>query len=513
MSFRKKKVSSTETPLLEQLLEIGRSVLIEQDLNRVLAVAMDGLIESTGAERGLIILFDRHGKVRFQTARNLKREELEQPKYEISRSIIGKVKDEQAAVYSRNACEEPTFQASQSVIKLNILSVICLPLLRDGEVFGEIYLDNRTVRGAFKPENFQFAQKFAEFISIAAYHALERQQLQSNVHALQRELRQRFDFGAIVGNHPATVEILELIAQVADTDATILLSGESGTGKELLARALHSNSRRSDKPFVPINCGALPENLLESELFGHVRGAFTGATENKVGWFERAYGGTIFLDEIGEMSPAMQVKVLRILQTGEFSPVGSTVVRACDVRVVAATNKNLLQLIKEGRFREDLYYRLNVIGIDMPPLRERKSDIAVLAQHFIHSFGQKYNKKNLCLSEKAKTQLFLYDFPGNVRELENIIQRAVILAKGEQIETDHLPADLSVSEEGEELSFKSAKQRVVQRFEREYIIDRLMKSRGNISQAARASEMAVKNFFDKMKKYGIDPKDLSQESS
>ncbi|MFQ5865341.1 MAG: sigma 54-interacting transcriptional regulator [bacterium] len=505
-----------ETSLFENLLEIGRRVLSEQDLDQVLSVAMDGAIEISGAERGIILLFDHSGKIRFQTARNLEKEELNQPKYEISRTIINKVRAEKTPLYLKNAREDPEFQASQSVIKLKILSVICLPLMHEGHVFGEVYLDNRTVRGAFKPESFLFAQKFADFISVAAHHALERLQLDSNVHALQKELREKFHFEAVLGTHPAIVEILDLIAQIADTDATVLLQGESGTGKELIARALHTNSRRCNKPFVPINCGALPENLLESELFGHVRGAFTGATENKSGWFERAYGGTIFLDEVAEMSPAMQVKLLRILQTGEFSPVGSTNIHQCDVRIVAATNQKLERLIKQGKFREDLYYRLKVIGIDIPPLRERKSDISLLAEHFIKIFGNKYNKKNLRLSDKAKAHLFMYDFPGNIRELENIIQRATILAKGDVVETHHLPVNISPyeegdSEEGKAITFKSAKQRLVQKFEREFIIDRLMKSKGNISRAAKQSGMDVKNFYTKMKKYGVDAKVFSEE--
>lgn len=494
--------------MLEKLLEIGRKIMAEHDLDRVLTTAMDGAIEITGAERGLIILFDEAGKVRFQTARNLRKEELEQPKYEISRTIIDKVKTDKTPLYSKNAFEDPNFQASKSVVKLKIMSVICLPLLHDGEVFGEIYLDNRTIAGAFEQENFEFAQKFADFISAAAHNSLERLQLHSNVSALQKALREDYQFEEIVGSHPAMIEIMELVAQVADTDATVLLQGESGTGKELIALALHNNSRRKNQPFVPINCGALSENLLESELFGHVKGAFTGATQNKTGWFERAYGGTIFLDEVAEMSPAMQVKLLRILQTGEFSLLGSTTLLRSDARVVAATNKNLNQMAKEGEFREDLFYRLNVIGIEVPPLRDHKSDIALLAKHFVEIFAHKYNKKHLRLSRSAEQHLFTYDFPGNVRELENIIQRAVILARSEQIETDHLPVNLSVSAEGQELSFKSAKQLVLEKFEREFIIDRLMKSKGNISQAARMSGMAVKNFFDKMKKYEIDPKSL-----
>ena len=206
----------------------------------------------------------------------------------------------------------------------------------------------------------------------------------------EQELRNNYLFGSIIGHHPKIIEILKLISQVAATDATVLILGESGTGKELVARALFENSQKKDKSFIPINCGGLPENLLESELFGHQKGAFTGAQKDKMGWFERADGGTIFFDEVSEMTGHLQVKLLRILQTGEFSRVGSTEISYCNVRIIAATNKDLQILIKEGTFREDLYYRLNVIDINLPPLRKRRTDIPILIQHYLNLFGKKY---------------------------------------------------------------------------------------------------------------------------
>ncbi len=499
--------------LLEELLDIGRRVLAEENIDRMLTTAMDGAIRLTGAERGLIILFDRNGSARFHTARNLDRQDLEQPKNEISRSIITKVRREEQPVFLPNAREDPEFEASKSVRGLKVLSVICLPLLHDGELFGAVYLDNRSFRGVFKPETFQFAQKFAEFISAAAARTLEQKRLSDNVEALQRDLREQYAFEEILGEHPAITEILRLVAQVADTEATILIQGESGTGKELVACALHRNSRRAERPFVAINCGALQDNLLESELFGHVKGAFTGATEDKVGWFERAHGGTIFLDEVGEMSPALQLKLLRILQTGEFSPVGSTIVRHTNARVVAATNRHLQQLVEEGRFRSDLFYRLNVIAIDVPPLRERATDIPLLAEHFLQRFGRKYGKPGLRLSTEAKRLLLRYHFPGNVRELENMMERAVILCKGSEIEEKDLPIGRGEGVSGaapdlERESFRDAKRRVIDSFEKSYIFERLVESGGNISQAARASGMDVKNFYEKMRRHGIDAKAL-----
>jgi transcriptional regulator with GAF, ATPase, and Fis domain len=504
--------------VLENLLEIGRKVLAEEDIDRVLVTAIDGAIRLSGAERGLIILFDRDGHTRFHTARNLDRKDLEEPRNEISRSIIRKVRRERQPVFLKNAREDPEFKASKSVRGLKVLSVICLPLMHDDDLVGAVYLDNRSFRGVFKPETFQFAQKFADFISVAAVHALEQQRLRDNVEALLRDLREQYSFREIIASHPAMMEILRLVAQVADTEATILIQGETGTGKELIARALHQNSSRADQPFVAINCGALQESLLESELFGHVKGAFTGATENKIGWFERAHGGTIFLDEVGEMSPALQLKLLRILQTGEFSAVGSTVVRRSNARVLAATNRNLRHLVDDGRFREDVFYRLNVITIDVPPLRERASDILLLAQHFLDQHGRKYGKRGLRLSPKARAQLLKYPFPGNVRELENMMQRAAILCQGDEIGVEELPVNLSPPDsfsgaEETATTFREAKQRLLEEFERNFILDRLAESGGNISQAARASGMDVKNFYEKMKGHSIDPKALKSGES
>ena len=326
---------------------------------------------------------------------------------------------------------------------------------------------------------------------------------------LEKELRSRYRFEFIVGHHPKMIKNLKLVSQIADTDATVLIQGESGTGKELIARALHYNSKRQDSPFVTINCGALPESLLESELFGHVKGAFTGAIKDKPGWFESANGGTIFLDEVCEMTCALQVKLLRILQTGDYTPVGSTESRKCDVRFIAATNNDLLDLVHEGKFREDLYFRLNVIDIDLPPLRERKSDIPLLSQHFINLYTIKYDKEDVDISKDTQSLLMSYNFPGNVRELENIIQRCVTLAENHVIKPDHLPS--SLYGQGNPIHFvkthscfKTAKQRVVEEFEKEYIADCLKASSGHISEAAKSAGIDVKNFYEKMKKYGID---------
>jgi len=287
----------------------------------------------------------------------------------------------------------------------------------------------------------------------------------------------------------------------------VLVLGESGTGKELIARAIHYNSRRRDRPFVAINCGALPEPLLDAELFGHVRGAYTGAVADNPGWFERAAGGTIFLDEIGEMSPGLQTKMLRVLETGEYSRVGSTAVRRADARVVAATHRDLAGMVREGKLRQDLFYRLNVVEIPVPPLRERTGDVLLLARTFLDRFNEKHGKRRE-LSAAAEELLLAYDYPGNVRELQNAIQRAVLLASGPLIEPGDLPASfraaLPLGKGGALEGFRAAKRRLIEEFERDYLTRCLREAGGNISQAARTAGIDFKNFHDKMGQYGID---------
>jgi DNA-binding NtrC family response regulator len=285
-----------------------------------------------------------------------------------------------------------------------------------------------------------------EELLLAVERAKERQKLKSEVARLRTEVEHqgRFDGGSVVAASPAMREVLGMVERVAPTDATVLVQGESGTGKELIARAIHQNSPRKNEAFVPINCGALPENLLESELFGHVKGAFTGAHQNKKGLFEEADGGTLFLDEIGEMTPPTQVKLLRVLQDGEVRRVGGNTGIKTDVRIVAATNQNLHTNIEEGAFREDLYYRLQVIVLHLPPLRERREEILPLAEHYLKNYSQKFRKPIHGFSPAAQAALHEYSWPGNIRELINAVERSVILCQEEQVQPDDLALRLNL---------------------------------------------------------------------
>jgi two-component system response regulator HydG len=331
--------------------------------------------------------------------------------------------------------------------------------------------------------------------------ALRYRQLEEE-NVLQKErLGMRFDFSRIIGTSPAIKELFETLSMVAPTEATILLLGESGTGKELVANAIHQNSPRREKPYVKVNCAALPETLLESEIFGHEKGAFTGATGKKKGRFELADGGTIFLDEIGEMSLPTQTKILRVLQEREFEPVGGTKTIKVDVRIIAATNKQLEQEVSKGRFREDLYYRINVVPITIPPLRERSEDIPLLAGHFLRIYSEK-NKRAIRGFEPGVMQAFMqHSWPGNVRELENIVERMVIMSRGDTVGLNDLPPALASHQQEEGRTPSPTSLRDV---ERETIVKTLRQTGGNRTKTAAILGITRKTLQNKIKEYAID---------
>jgi transcriptional regulator with GAF, ATPase, and Fis domain len=499
-------------PMEPRILAIAKSLLTAGEVEPMLTAALDGLIELAAAQRGLILLFSSAGETKQAVARDDRGGDLAQPEFEFSSSIIEQVRRSRRGVRRANALEDGTVGKRQSVLRLGILSVLSLPILgsEEGDPIGAVYLDHRRQPGRFSAETEELAQSFVDLISLAVEHLAERRRLKERVEVLDRELRRQYRFEGIIGCDPSLVDALQRVAQVAPAEVSLLIEGESGTGKELIARAVHANSPRRRGPFVPVNCGALPETLLDAELFGHVRGAFTGAVGDRAGWFERARGGTLFLDEVGEMSPALQVKLLRVLETGDYARVGSSAVQRADVRVVAATHRSLEEMVQAGTFRGDLLYRLKVVEVRVPALRQRRSDILLLARHFLRRQAPGGEAKRL--SPEAEAALTSYDFPGNVRELSNLMQRAALLSHGPTIAVEDLPASVrerkAVPRSGDwqGLNFPEAKRRAVEQFERTYLVDRLRASRGNISRAARASGIDVKNFHVKMTRLGIDPR-------
>jgi DNA-binding NtrC family response regulator len=352
--------------------------------------------------------------------------------------------------------------------------------------------------------------------------ALERRRLLQENLGLKTAVSSRYRLDNIIGSSPAMQAIYRLIAKCAPTNSTILLTGESGTGKELIARAVHYNSLRKDQPFVAVDCNSLSENLLESELFGHVKGSFTGAVANKRGMFEVAHGGTLFLDEIGNLSLTTQAKLLRVVQEREFRPVGDTRTQATDVRLVAATNKELKAMVADSTFRDDLYYRINIFPIEVPPLRDRREDIPALAHHFLTVLSKEVGKKVSGFSDGAMNLLMQYDWRGNVRELENAVHRAVILATGEVIRRGHLAGiveagprmDLDVPRTSEELKRvkKAAREKSVEEIEKLFILEALKRNAWNVTRSAEDTGMQRANFQALMKKYRIRVKDADRET-
>jgi DNA-binding NtrC family response regulator len=343
-------------------------------------------------------------------------------------------------------------------------------------------------------------------LEVTTQRSLNHRRLVEENRELQGQLRSIKPFTEIIASSPQMQKVLETIRKVAISDANILLRGESGTGKELAARAIHNASRRSHRPFVPIDCAAMPENLLESEMFGYEKGAFTGAVNTKRGLLETAADGTVFMDEIGELPLTMQSKMLRVLQDHQFRRVGGTELLKTDFRLIAATNRNLPEMVKDGSFREDLYYRLNVVTIELPPLRDRRSDIAPLAQHFLRHFAEK-SGKDVKISNAAMMILEKYVWPGNVRELMNAVERAVSLTEFNQITPLDLPLSILESVKGAvrptEQSFRAAKQRLIEEFEPRYLSQILSETGGNVSEAARRSGMKRSAFQRLMAKYGL----------
>jgi DNA-binding NtrC family response regulator len=391
-----------------------------------------------------------------------------------------------------------------------------IPIVVTG--FGTI---ERAVR-AMKSGAFDFLTKpfDPDTVTVVVRKASEVYQLRQENHLLRKAVQEQYRLEQLVGLSEPIKQVLEFVRKVADSDSTVMIQGESGTGKELVARMLHFNSYRRDRPLVSVNCGAIPENLLESELFGHEKGAFTGATHTRMGRFEMAHGGTIFLDEIGEMSLPLQVKLLRVLQERAFERVGGNRTIQVDVRIIAATNQNLEALIEEKRFRRDLFYRLNVIPIVIPPLRERKSDIPLLIDHFLTRFNQTKRTRVTGISPEALRLLMQYDWPGNIRELENLVERMVVLKKEGELSVSDLPEKISrkpavldpreqlvrFGEDGINLM------REVEQYEYHLIIEALRKANGVTTKAAQLLQVNRTTLVEKLKRKGVDPREHMQQS-
>ena len=369
------------------------------------------------------------------------------------------------------------------------------------------YASVETAREALKSGAFDYLTKPLDIdeLKLIVHRALRHHQLEQENRYLRERLDDRFDFGNIIGNSRAMKNLFETLAQVAPSDATVLIKGESGTGKELIANAIHQNSPRCHKPMIKVNCAALPENLLESELFGHEKGAFTGAVSKSRGRFQLAHQSSLFLDEISEMTPATQAKILRALQEKEIEPVGGETTLKIDTRVITATNKNLENEIKEGRFREDLYYRLDVVRIEIPPLRDRHEDIPLLAEFFLKQYVEKNRKLIKGFTPRATDVLMRHNWPGNVRELENLVERAVIMTRGDMITQDDFPSIMTVKDKSAaERNFVTSSGRTLKEAEKEIILRTLEETGGNRTHTAKILGISRRTLQLKLKEYGIN---------
>jgi len=463
---------------LSALMKISTEINSIRGLDNLLERLLDLLFEVVPAERGAILLTDESS---FETSLvfGLDRVYGKDAAVNVSRTIVQQVLRDGVALLANDAPSESGL-VTDSLIEARTHSVMCVPLILFDRKLGVIYLDSTVTRDHFNREHLQLVTAIAGIAAVAIENARQFEWLETENERLRTDVNIEHN---MVGESAAMQRVYHFISKVAPTDATVLISGESGTGKELAARAIHRNSKRAQKPFMAVNCAALNESLLESELFGHEKGSFTGAFAQKKGRLEIADGGTVFLDEIGELTPPLQVKLLRVLQEREFERVGGTVTINVDLRVIAATNKNLEEAIEMGQFREDLYYRLNVVSLEMPGLRERREDIMLLANYFAAKFGARSNRKLKGFSAEARNCLIAYDWPGNVREVENTIERAVVLGTTEWILPEDLPeAVLEMRETGGSTTTYHAA--VVQN-KKQIILRALEEANKNHTEAAR----------------------------
>ncbi|HHL71575.1 MAG TPA: sigma-54-dependent Fis family transcriptional regulator [Bacteroidetes bacterium] len=495
----------TEDELIENPLQalsiISETINSTYEIDVLLRNILDIALKTVHAQRGVILLYEGD-TLSVKIAHNIAAQS-EDHLDQFSRSVVYAALDTGETIISYNIVDDIRFNNSESVSEQKIVAAACLPLRIRSQPVGAVYLDSTETRGRFRPEMEPFLNAFAHQAALAIENAQMYDKLIKENRNLQKRLVTQNSIRGIIGSSPAIHKVHEMIRSVADVDATVLILGESGTGKELVARALHYSSSFRDKPFIACFCGSLPETLLESELFGHKAGAFTGANHDKKGLFEEAEGGTFFLDEIADISPRVQVQLLRVLQEREIKRIGENTVRKINVRIVAATNKDLREEVKAGRFREDLFYRLNVITINMPPLRARGDDVILLAQHFLDRTLQKLNKTLNGFSEDGIDALRRYPWPGNVRELENCIERAAVLCKGEQITAHDLQLDIPDVDSVHAQPNGKKNGRKLKEFERTLVQKTLQESNGNVSQAARVLGVSRRWLHYRIKEWGL----------
>jgi Nif-specific regulatory protein len=455
----------------------------------------------------LTVLNRRTSEILVHEAVGLTEAERQRARYRLGEGITGQVVETGEPVVVPSIAAEPRFldRVRAGTGRSSETAFLCVPVRLGSETIGALSAERDHGGEGPLDEDMRVLSILASLIAHTVrlrQFAEEEEALVAENRRLQRELADRFRPANIIGTSREMAPVYEMIDQVAGSDATVLIRGESGTGKELIAQAVHYGSPRAEGPFIRVNCAALPEGLIESELFGHEKGAFSGALQQRLGRFERASGGTIFLDEIGDLTPNVQVRLLRVLQEGEFERVGGSETLSADVRVVAATNRPLERDMEEGRFRADLFYRLNVFPIHVPPLRDRRTDIILLADHFVEKYNKRHRRRITRLSTPAIDLLMAYHWPGNVRELENAMERAVLMAEGDVIHARLLPPSLQMARADDAPS--GPLQAQLDALERELIVDALKITRGNRAAAARLLGVTERIMGLRVARYGLD---------
>jgi Nif-specific regulatory protein len=500
-----------ETDITSLLFEISQLLNKGNDLQQMLQAILKTLSEYTKVSTVFLTVFNRKtGEIFIDTSYGLSNEEQARGRYKIGEGITGKVIQTGEPVIIKRLSTEPLFlnkTRSRSDLDLEKTSFICVPIKYAQDTFGTlsadfVYDENSNLDN--------YTKLFAIVAAMISRAVRSRQSAEESLQILQEEnqrlheeLNDKFNIKNMIGNSHEMKEVYDLIMRVARSNTTVMIRGESGVGKGLVANALHYNSDRQDQAYIKVNCAALPESVIESELFGHEEGAFTGAIATRQGRFELADGGTIFLDEIGELSLMTQTKLLRVIQDKEFERVGGTKTHKVNVRIITATNQNLEKLMTENKFRQDLYYRLNVFPVHVPPLRERKTDILQLVDHFVEKYGKESNKNVKRVTTNAIDMIMSYHWPGNVRELENCIERAVILSNDGVIHGYHLPPTLQTAEASNTIQ-QGGLDATLERVEKDLIIDALKLTKGNMSKAAVELGISERIMGLRIRKYGID---------
>ncbi len=503
-----------EVAELSLLFAISQMLDRSIDLRDELGPILKSIAKHTGMLRGTITLLNREtSELVIGAAHGLSGEQLQRGRYRPGEGIVGKVAQTGRPMIVPRVSQEPLFlnrtHARKNLQSKEEISYICVPIKMESVVLGTLSADRLFSEDVALEEDVRLmsiiASMIARAVRLRQRTQEERDQLLEANARLQSALQEKFRPANMIGRSSAMQSVFDLIAQVAGSDATVLLRGESGVGKELVANAVHYNSPRASKPFVRVNCAALPESVIESELFGHEEGAFTGATQQRKGRFELADKGTIFLDEIGDLSAHTQVRLLRVLQEREFERVGGAEAVKVNVRIIAATNRDLEELMQDGTFRQDLYYRLNVFPIHIPPLRERRTDILELANFFVEKYSTDTHKYVRRISTPAIDMLMSYHWPGNVRELENCIERAVLLTTDDVVHGHQLPPTLQTAESSN-TPLQGSLDGTLEQVEREMIIEALKNAKGNKAKAARELDISERVMGLRVRRHGIEPK-------